>query len=103
MSGHALFPGRKEWGDAGMWCRRCGKLIEPEAGGRTEYAQRPCLGRPADYSEPVPTPRSEQPPRRVSVYIDTRDWWVGLYIGPNHLYFCVFTLVLRVRRRQRES
>ena len=39
--------------------------------------------------------------RRVSVYFDRRDWWVGLYIGPNHLYFCVLTLVLRIRRQQR--
>jgi hypothetical protein len=37
---------------------------------------------------------------RVRVYIDGRDWWVGLYIGPNHLYFCVLTLVLRIRRRR---
>jgi hypothetical protein len=36
---------------------------------------------------------------RVSVYFDFADWWIGLYIGPNHLYFCVLTLVLRIRRR----
>lgn len=52
-------------------------------------------------STPTPTLQAEQPSPRVSVYIDTADWWVGLYIGPNHLYFCVFTLVLRVKRRQR--
>lgn len=55
----------------------------------------------APVSTPTPTPQAEQPSPRVSVYIDTADWWVGLYIGPNHLYFCVFTLVLRVKRRQR--
>lgn len=38
---------------------------------------------------------------RVSLYVDGRDWWVGLYIGPNHLYVCVFTIVVRVRRKCR--
>ena len=32
-------------------------------------------------------------------YIDLRDWWIGLYIGDDHLYFCCLTLVLRVRRK----
>lgn len=35
----------------------------------------------------------------MKVYFDFRDWWIGLYIGPNHLYFCILTLVLRVKRR----
>ena len=35
----------------------------------------------------------------MRIYFDRRDWWVGLYIGPHHLYFCVLTLVLRVPRR----
>lgn len=99
--GHSLIPGRKEWGDTGMWCRRCGKLISPSAGGLTAHADRDCRGVPTGYSAPAPTPAPAQPQRRVRVYIDTADWWVGLYIGPNHLYFCVFTLVLRVKRRQR--
>jgi hypothetical protein len=40
-----------------------------------------------------------KPKRRVKVYWDFSDWWVGLYIGPNHLYMCFIpTLVVRVRR-----
>lgn len=36
----------------------------------------------------------------MSVYFDFADWWVGLYIGPNHLYICpIPTLVIRVKRR----
>lgn len=35
----------------------------------------------------------------MSVYFDFRDWWVGLYIGPNHYYICqIPTLVIRVSR-----
>lgn len=36
--------------------------------------------------------------RRSKVYRDAADWWVGLYIGPNNLYFCVLTVVWRVPR-----
>ena len=36
--------------------------------------------------------------RRSKIYLDPADWWVGLYIGPNHLYFCVLTVVWRVPR-----
>jgi hypothetical protein len=37
----------------------------------------------------------------LKVYVDWNDWWVGLYRGPNHLYFCpVPCLVVRVRKRQ---
>jgi hypothetical protein len=35
---------------------------------------------------------------RVKIYFDFADWWIGCYIGPNHLYFCALTLVVRVRR-----
>lgn len=32
----------------------------------------------------------------MKVYIDTADWWVGLYRGPNHYYVCpVPCLVIR--------
>lgn len=34
----------------------------------------------------------------MTIYRDSRDWRIGLYIGPNHLYFCILTLVLRVNR-----
>jgi hypothetical protein len=38
-------------------------------------------------------------PARARVYRDASDWWIGLYIGPNHLYWCPLpTLVIRVRR-----
>lgn len=37
---------------------------------------------------------------RVRVYMDFTDWWVGLYIGPHHLYFCPLPcVVVRIRRR----
>lgn len=36
--------------------------------------------------------------KKRRIYFDKRDWWVGLYIGENHLYFCIFTLVLRINR-----
>jgi len=37
--------------------------------------------------------------RSVSVYFDFRDWWIGLYIGPNHYYLCVMpTLVIRWKK-----
>lgn len=36
----------------------------------------------------------------VRVYIDTRDWWIGYYGGPNHHYVCLLpTVVVRWRRR----
>jgi len=36
---------------------------------------------------------------RWCVYSEPRDWWVGLYISPTHLYFCpVPCLVFRYRR-----
>jgi hypothetical protein len=38
---------------------------------------------------------------RVKIYFDFADWWIGLYIGPNHLYFCCLTLVCRVPRQRR--
>jgi hypothetical protein len=32
----------------------------------------------------------------VKVYIDTADWWVGYYRGPNHHYVCPLpTVVMR--------
>lgn len=36
--------------------------------------------------------------RQLKFYRDSNDWWVGLYIGPNHLYFCILTFVMRVKR-----
>lgn len=39
-------------------------------------------------------------PTWVRVYRDPADWWIGLYIGANHLYRCPLpTLVIRIRRR----
>lgn len=36
----------------------------------------------------------------VKVYIDTADWWIGYYRGPNHHYVCVVPLVvIRWNRR----
>lgn len=40
---------------------------------------------------------------RVKIYFDFRDWWVGAYVGPNHVYICPLpTLVIRVRHRKPE-
>jgi hypothetical protein len=34
------------------------------------------------------------------IYIDTTDWWIGYYRGPNHNYICVLpTVVFRWRRQ----
>lgn len=36
----------------------------------------------------------------LTLYVDTNDWWVGAYRGPNHWYACPLpTLVIRWRRR----
>ena len=32
--------------------------------------------------------------RRVKVYIDPADWWIGYYRGPNHHYVCLLPLVV---------
>lgn len=37
----------------------------------------------------------------MSVYIDTNDWWIGAYRGPNHWYICVVPcVVIRWSRRE---
>lgn len=39
---------------------------------------------------------------RVSVYVDWRDWWIGLYRAEEHLYVCVLPcLVVRIWRAKR--
>lgn len=44
------------------------------------------------------------PPPRVRVYLDARDWWIGLYVGPHHLSLCPLpTLVIRLRRPARRA
>ena len=38
----------------------------------------------------------------MKVYIDTNDWWVGYYRGPNHHYVCPLpTVVVRWARHRR--
>jgi len=32
--------------------------------------------------------------RRVKVYIEPADWWIGYYRGPNHHYVCPVPLVV---------
>lgn len=45
-----------------------------------------------------------RPSREVRVYIDTVDWWVGYYRGPNHHYVCPLpTLVIRWNRCNRSE
>jgi hypothetical protein len=31
---------------------------------------------------------------QVKVYIDTADWWIGLYRGPHHYYLCPLPCVV---------
>jgi hypothetical protein len=39
----------------------------------------------------------------MKIYLDFADWWVGVYIGPNHVYVCPLpTLVFRFDRRGTE-
>jgi len=59
------------------------------------------IQRALDAAEAVAKP--EAPMRasegRVRVYFEPRDWWIGLYIGPEAWYICVLpTLVLRIPR-----
>lgn len=42
--------------------------------------------------------RDRQRHRRVQVYVELRDLWVGAYISPDAVYLCALGLVLRVRR-----
>lgn len=39
---------------------------------------------------------------KPTFYIDTNDWWIGYYRGPNHHYICLLpTVVIRFTRRSR--
>jgi hypothetical protein len=42
--------------------------------------------------------RRRQAGRRVQVYVELRDLWVGAYIAPTAVYVCAFGVVLRVTR-----
>jgi hypothetical protein len=38
---------------------------------------------------------------RLRIYVELRDWWVGLYIGPDAIYNCPLPcLVLRWDRTE---
>lgn len=38
----------------------------------------------------------------MKIYVDLRDWWVGVYIAPTYVYVCPLPcVVLRFRRRQK--
>jgi hypothetical protein len=37
---------------------------------------------------------AEKDARRVKVYIEPADWWIGYYRGPNHHYVCLLPLVV---------
>jgi hypothetical protein len=68
---------------------------------RTPYLPSPPPRETERPSTPTPTPAPAQPQRRVRVYIDTADWWVGAYLGDNHIYVCLLpTLVFRIRRQR---
>jgi len=37
--------------------------------------------------------------RRIRVYFEPRDWWVGVYVSTTHVYVCPLpTLVVRFAR-----
>lgn len=39
--------------------------------------------------------------KRLSIYIEPRDLWIGAYIAPNAVYVCPLpTLVIKWERRQ---
>lgn len=36
----------------------------------------------------------------MKIYIDTNDWWIGYYRGPNHHYIILIpTVVIRFNRK----
>lgn len=40
--------------------------------------------------------------RRLSVYLEPRDWWIGVYVAPGAVFVCPLpTLVIRWQRRPR--
>ena len=45
------------------------------------------------------TPDNQGEGAEVKVYIDTNDWWIGVYRGPNHWYICPLPcIVIRLNR-----
>ena len=45
----------------------------------------------------APTPRELL--LRLDVYVDTADWWVGVYLGPTAIFICPLPcLVVRWQR-----
>lgn len=41
---------------------------------------------------------------RLSMYIEPRDLWIGVYVGPDATYLCLLpTVVLRWRRNPRKD
>lgn len=41
--------------------------------------------------------------RELSLYIDTNDWWVGIYRGPNHWYMCLVPMIVIRWKRFRDE
>lgn len=47
-------------------------------------------------------PSADQPDGwpRLSVYLEPRDWWIGVYVAPGAVFVCPLpTLVIRWQRR----
>lgn len=44
--------------------------------------------------------RDPQRGRRVQVYVELRDLWVGAFIAENAVYLCALGLVVRIDRRR---
>ena len=40
----------------------------------------------------------------MRIYIDRADWWIGVYLGPNHVYVCPLPcVVFRFGRRKNDG
>ena len=31
---------------------------------------------------------------RIKIYLEPRDWWIGVYNGPNHVYVCPLPMLV---------
>lgn len=46
-------------------------------------------------------PQSRRSPRRLRIYVDRRDWWIGMYIARDAIYVCLAPcVVIRYWRTQ---
>ncbi len=68
-----------------------------KAGATCKWCAAPCACPRHRFDSCLGTYRS-----RVDVYVDWRDWWIGVYRGPDATYICaVPCLVIRVGKIDR--